>query len=110
MMPINWPMLGVWFSAALGVFVVGQILIQFPRREVFSSLPFLCVLILAAWVFSTGVVRSVTTWSVPLCWLVGLVLALPIYFVLGAVVVLFLFVIFGLPLWWKERQEKQNSF
>ena len=104
MLLIDWSTLGVWFGAAVGVFIVGQILIQFPRRESFSSLPDLCVLILAAWVFSTGVMRSVTTWSVPLCWLVGLLLALPIYFVLGAVVVLFLFLIFGLPLWWDERR------
>ena len=100
-MSINWPMLGIWLGAAVGVFVAYLVLLKIAGQRLMGTLIDALVIAVVMWTLSTGIVRSVTTWSVTLCWLAGLPLSCALY--VGQI---FLFDI--LPDWWKERRGKAD--
>ncbi len=101
-MLINWPMLGIWFGAALGVFFVSAAFVYLTGWGSSGTLIDFVICMMALWIFSTGVVRSVSSWGVPLSWLAGLIAAVPILYALSLPLMLVDFLFHVLPDWWKK--------
>lgn len=97
-MHIDWATLGIWFLAAIGFFAVSAVLVWVTAWGASGTLPEFVVYIVTQWIFVTGMVRSVSSWSLLICWMV-----LPALYLLLCVPSL----LFSAVEWWGAREGKK---
>ena len=78
MMHINWPLLGICFGTSIGVYLTWILFFKITGQD-WYSLGGLLIGSTTFWTFGTGIVRSVTPWTLPLCWIAGLPVAYAAY-------------------------------
>lgn len=73
-MHIDWPTLGTWLLATLGVRVIFPVVLKVTRWETSPSCIGTFVGLAGLWTLATGLLRSLTPWNIAWCWGAGIVL------------------------------------
>ena len=71
-------MLGIWFGASIGVLVAWLVFFKITKQD-WITLRELLIVSTTLWTLGTGVVRSTTSWSLPVSWAAGILVAYALY-------------------------------